>query len=212
MLDARFRPMPKWERTPGLLWRVAHFKTPYNKTLDKLEYEVRHLKGSDIRIEAGYSSENIRNDGWPRGAARPSHPGAVLYFESRNGSLCFPCGTYERFEDNLHAIALTLECLRAVDRYGVTVGNEQYRGFASLPPASSQMTVEGAAQFISDLIPNFSSNVIIESKASCEAAYKQAARRLHPDVTGGESERFLKLQEAKLVLQTHHKIAMEAGR
>lgn len=67
MIDARFRPLPKWNRKPDLRWRQAQFKTPYNRTLDLLESELRHLKAKNIVIEAGYRLDQIRNDGWPRG-------------------------------------------------------------------------------------------------------------------------------------------------
>jgi len=61
-------PRPKWNRVPALEYRNAHFKTPYNKTLDQLEYEIRKLDGREIVIEAGYQTHEIRNDGWPRAA------------------------------------------------------------------------------------------------------------------------------------------------
>jgi hypothetical protein len=73
MIDARFRPLLKWTREPGLKWRQSHFKTAYNKTLDALEYELGHLQARNIVIEAGYRPDQIRNDGWPRGGVSPSH-------------------------------------------------------------------------------------------------------------------------------------------
>lgn len=209
MIDASFKPLPKWDRKPDPQWKNASFKTPYNKTLDKLEYEIGHLRGHDIRIDAGYSREQIRNDGWPRGGTRPAHPGVVLYFESPDGPLCFPCATYNTMEANLHAIALTLENLRAIDRYGVTLGHEQYRGFLALAPAPESMTVEGAAMFI-QLHSSFTHGPIVESASSYRHAYKQAASRLHPDVTGN-NEGFYKLGQAKAVLDKHHGLAAAGG-
>ena len=210
MIDARFRSLPKWNRKPDLKYRRAQFKTPYNKTLDALERELRHLKARNIVIEAGYRIDQIRNDGWPRGGMAPSHPGAVLYFSGADGDLCFPCGTYSRIEHNIHAIALTLENLRAVDRYGVTLAHQQYLGFAALPPAPQQMTVEDAAAFIAANSSFTPGGVIIENRETYRLAYRQAATRLHPDVTGN-NDGFYKLGQAKERLDAHHRLAGPHG-
>jgi hypothetical protein len=50
MLDARFRPLEKWTRQPGLEGRRAPFKTKYAKTLDVLEHELGKLGAIDIAI------------------------------------------------------------------------------------------------------------------------------------------------------------------
>jgi hypothetical protein len=167
------------------------------------------LKAKNIVIEAGYDLSQLRNDGWPRSGQSPAHPGVVLYFESPTGALCFPCGTYNRAESNIRAIALTLENLRAVNRYGVTLANEQYRGFAALPAASQQMTVQDAAEFIAHWSA-IAAGVIIENAESFRAAYRQAAARLHPDITG-DSENFYKLRAAKDRLDAHHSLAKAGG-
>lgn len=210
MIDVRFRPLPKWNRKPDLKYRSSQFKTAYANTLDKLEHELRHLKAKNVVIEAGYELAQIRNDGWPRGGTSPSHPGVILYFDSPDGALCFPCGTYRGHADNLHAIALTLENLRAVDRYGVTLGHEQYRGFAALPPAPKQMTVEAAAAFIAANSSFTPGGVIVEDSNTYRLAYRQAATRLHPDVTGS-NDGFYKLGQAKAVLDQHHGLAKAGG-
>lgn len=203
MMDIRFRSLPKWNRIPDLERRISAFKTPYTRTLDKLEHEIRHLKGSDIRIEVGYRLDQIRNDGWPKVSEKPAHPGVVLYFTSATGALCFPCGTYRRMEDNIHAVALTLECLRAVDRYGVTRGNEQYLGFASLP---APMSVEEAAIAIVSYLPLQSTvpkEFLISSPDSFKNAYRTITKVLHPD-HGGDAGEWHEFQRAVHVLEAHH--------
>lgn len=202
MIDARFRPLPKWDREPGLKRRQSQFKTAYNKTLDALEYELRHLKARNIVIEAGYRLDQIRNDGWPRGGVSPSHPGVVLYFDSPDGALCFPCGTYSRLEHNMHAIALTLENLRAIDRYGATLGHEQYRGFAALPAPETKGTLEEAALVLASFsaVPK---DYLIESADAYKEAYRKVAAKLHPD-KGGDLKAWHAFQNAAILLQKHH--------
>jgi hypothetical protein len=133
----------------------------------------------------------------------PKHPGVVLYFETKDGALTFPAATYERMQDNLHAIALTLECLRAVDRYGVTLAHEQYRGFLALPaPADTGLTVDQAALVISSLaaVPK---DDVLESASAYKAAYRQTAAKLHPD-RGGSIKDWQEFQDAAVILEKHH--------
>ena len=202
MIDARFRPLLKWNREPALKFRQSQFKTAYNKTLDALEHEMRHLKARNIVIEAGYRLDQIRNDGWPRGGTSPSHPGVVLYFESADGALCFPCGTYFRLEHNMHAIALTLENLRAVDRYGVTLAHQQYIGFAALPEPQTKGTLEEAALVLASLsaVPK---DYLIDSAEAYRDAYRRVAAKLHPD-KGGDPTAWHEFQNAAILLQKHH--------
>jgi hypothetical protein len=111
---------------------------------------------------------------------------------------------------NARAIALGLESLRKVDRYGIASRGEQYTGWSALPPATpmgAAMTVEDAARFLAEnanLEPVGEDDtpwdvLIIEEGEAREIAYKMCAKRLHPDV-GGSKEDFQKLQEAKRIL------------
>lgn len=206
MLDVRFRPLDKWPENTPLGKRHAHFKTPFNRTLDMIEYELRKLGATEILIEAGFTLPDLRNDGWPRGGAEPSHPGVILYFKSKEGPMRFPCGTYSTWRDNLHALALTLENLRAIDRYGVTLGHQQYLGFRALPPATTKFaTLEDAAQFLEIQCGGLATlSPILDSPDSYRSAYREAARRLHPDNASGNQHLWNLLTEAKTLLDQHH--------
>lgn len=203
MLEARFRPLPKWTESRKLTYARSPFKSPYVKTLDKLESELRILKARDVVIEAGFQAAQIRNDGWPRGKERPSHPGVILYFTGKDGPLRFPCGTYGRYEDNLRAIALTLENLRAIDRYGVTLGHEQYQGFKALPAPKNEIgTVEDAAAFLATQagLDDDIATHLIEDPQAVREAYRMAAARLHPDKSAGNVHLWHLLQTAVKLL------------
>lgn len=195
MLDARFRPLdsPGWK-----LRKRSTFRARYTETLDLLEKELGYLRAAEIVIEAGFPLSQIRNDGWPRSGARPSHPAVRLSFKSRKTgqAMAFPCDTYDDHEDNLRAIALSLQSLRAVDRYGVTRQAEQYRGWTALPSAEagSASARRDAAAFLAE----HSGLSIRYDRPDVEVidrAYRIAARKLHPD-TGGSHELFVKLQAA----------------
>jgi hypothetical protein len=190
MIDARFVPIDNWPgaATPEWKRKRAPFRSAYAKTLDLLESELKHLKASDILIQAYLRREDIRNDGWPRSAARPSKPGIIVTFKGTGGQMSFPCDRFDGWEDNLRAIALSLEALRMVDRYGVTRNNEQYRGFTALPPASND---RGPAITFFARVTGWQE---IQIKSDPQGAYRLAARACHPD-TGGNEDLFNELQK-----------------
>jgi hypothetical protein len=207
VIDLRFVPLTRWpgERTQDQ--QEARFRAGYVDTLRKLEYELDKLKASEIIIRAFFRESQIRNDGWPMGRAEPSESGVILAFKTPAGPLSFPCDRYATFDDNLRAIALSLEALRAVDRYGVTKRAEQYAGWKRIeaPPAAGFNSKEDAARFIYTQDPlSIHPERIINDAGLRTEAYRRAARRLHPDNTqSGNHELFLKLGQALTLLETN---------
>jgi hypothetical protein len=207
MIDLRFRSLEKFADPPGLKRQGSAFKMTYDKTLDLLEHELRQLRAHSITIEAGFKLDQIRNDGWPVSRAIPSHPGVVLYFKNGKGQdLRFPSGRYHTYQANLHAIALTLESLRAIDRYGVTLEHQQYIGF--MLEAPKKLSVEEAAAFIQINCDHVASvQGIVANREAFTDAYRTAAKRLHPDAPGSANEHLWNLlQQAREVLNFHHGI------
>jgi len=154
MLNATFRPLTQWPPGPRTETKKdGRFKATWVQTLDLLEHELGKLRAKDvvIQIEDPEGIKGIRNDGSIRIVSRSyfrSLSGIVLSFESPKGNISMPCDRYEFWQDNLRAIALSLEALRAVDRYGVTRGNEQYRGWAQLPASNGKLTRQDAIELI----------------------------------------------------------------
>jgi hypothetical protein len=132
-MQIQFRPLAVWPHKPTAHRRRAAFKTSYPRTLGLLEREVRALGGRDITMGVGLDEYDIRQDGQPRANARARiHPGVEISFDSRDhGRQTFATDEYDDWQDNVRAIALSLEALRAVERWGVSKGR-QYTGFALL--------------------------------------------------------------------------------
>lgn len=205
----RFRPIEHWpgRLTPADERRNRYrFQATWTSTINLLAYELRMLGARDIVVQVDLTEQDIRLDGLPRAHANPGHPGIILAFEApKVGPLQFACNTYDHWQANLRAVALTLEALRAVERYSATKTGEQYRGWQALPPppaSNGQMTVEQAAQFIAEQGGRGSASDVLRSPTFRAATYREAARRLHPDA-GGSHEAFTCLQEAKRVLDEH---------
>ena len=165
-MKVTFRPLPVWPHKPTVSRQYARFETSYPRTLQLLEREVRYLGGRDVVMGVGLDEYDIRQDGQPRANARTRvHPGVELSFDSTDhGRLTYATDQYTDWQDNVRAIALSLEALRAVERWGVSKGR-QYAGFALLT-AGVPLEVRG--------------NELIAEHGSVNAAL----RATHPD-TGG---------------------------
>jgi hypothetical protein len=131
-----FRPLPEWPypATPESRRRSRWtFKASWNDTLTLLADEVALLGGRDVVVGGGWREGDIRKDGMPRADARaPGHPGVEISLDSRHGRLVYATDVCEEWKHNVRSIALGLEALRAVNRYGVTRHGEQYAGWLQL--------------------------------------------------------------------------------
>lgn len=212
-LTARFVPLVagRWpgKQTASYARRRAAFRVGYAQRLEALDAELAKLGAKDIIIEAEFEAREIRNDGWPRSTARPKGPAIIVSFKSDKGPLSFPCDTYTGWEDNLYAIALALEALRAVDRYGVTRQAEQYRGWAQLPaPAGEWKAIADrieAAQWLADVCGvRYNLTALVHSGELLTEAYRIAAKKLHPD-SGGTTASFQRLQDAMQLIKGGHR-------
>lgn len=198
-MDFTCRPLVTWPGKPTARRKRSPFRAGYVDTLRLLDAELRHLGARNISLQVALAEDQIRLDGRPRADAVPRHPGIVLAFDSKHGPLSYPCDTYDSWEDNLRAIALALEALRAVDRYGVTRSAEQYRGWTALPPpkAGDAATAQQAAGVLCK-----AAGMERVSKDTLDEVYRAAVKRTHPDA-GGSSEVFQRVQEAREVLRRH---------
>jgi hypothetical protein len=95
-----------------------------------------------------------------------------------------------------------MEALRAVDRYGVTRGNEQYRGWAKLeaPGAKNgKMDRDAAIRFLCGLHKSPPENMARLGTDQIRDICRTARIENHPD-RGGSHETFVAIGEAERVL------------
>lgn len=153
------------------------------------------MRAKDTIVDGYFTFADIRNDGWPKSKARPSQPGIVLSFDTKRGRISMPCDTFTDWEANLRAIALTLENLRAVERYGVTTDRqEQYTGWLKLSAANARDEALECARVIAKHTGEASDaeNAAIKAVKNREyfdALWSQAAHQTHPD-KGGRADSF----------------------
>jgi hypothetical protein len=203
-------PIREW---PGELTRTrtrSLFKAGLSDTLQLLDREIWNLVDTRaqqlsaeclIAIPAG---DLWRLDGRPRAHAVAEHPGVIFSLDSKHGPLSYPCDTFTTWQDNLRAIALALEALRKVDRYGVTKRGEQYRGFLAIEAtaapagfATADAALDWLATLVGDQWPG--GRIPRQNRAAVSRVVRGAQRRTHPD-QGGDAAMFqrVSLAEAKL--------------
>lgn len=129
-----------WMRPP-VERRPSQFKITWTQAQDALHRELVKIDGRDLVIEIDVREQDLRLDGMLRANARPDQPAVIVAFESAHGPLLYRSDQYagstwstrmEAWQHNVYAVALTLEALRAVDRYGAARSGEQYRGYRQI--------------------------------------------------------------------------------
>jgi len=117
--------------------RYSPFKAPWPRTVALLAKELAAHDARRVVLEVDLREQDIRQDGLPRADRSARTPGIVLSFTAMavagQPELRYEIATFTDWKDNVRAIALGLEALRAVDRYGVTRRGEQYAGWKMLP-------------------------------------------------------------------------------
>jgi hypothetical protein len=192
----------------------SRFTSTWTATLDDLEREYNALNGRHLAIEIDVREVDIRNDGLLRGNAKATSPAVVVAFESKHGPLIYRCDQYnvgpwgysnkmEVWQHNVRAIALTLEALRAVDRYGATSSGEQYRGFKALPAgtglAASSMTLSVALETISGYAKVHES--VLKERQDLREFTRRAKAETHPDRHDGAQVHWNMVADAIEVLR-----------
>ncbi len=193
-----------WDRQPS-----SRFRAKWQSTLDLLGRETELLGASLVVLQIDVREGDIRRDGMLRVNALTDSPRVRVSFDSRHGPLTYATDAYEErdrgdppgWQANIRAIALALEALRAVDRYGVSRTGEQYRGWRAIEAGSGpQVSLDQAAQLLAaEGLPAGTTAQILTDKAVRDDAYRRAARVHHPDA-GGDSGMFRRITEARELL------------
>lgn len=182
----------------------APFKTQWQRTVDLLARELRHLGARKVEMALQIRGAiDIRQDGMLRADARPG-PAVILSFLDRDGQRqAYPCDRFAWWQDNLYAIAIVLEDLRRAERYGVQSSLIR-AGFKALPATTAPaLSTEQAAEAVARRT-SFPKADILSNRTACRDAIRGALNRAHPDLPSGSNADFQLVQEAKRVLEAHH--------
>jgi hypothetical protein len=187
-----------WKRTDSWQRRGANFGharrqnrngsyTPFRALT--LHEAIERVRGELIRMaidpqEVVISTNvRLRLDGTPRsGEPQPADPGAAVYWREQfqgNRPMVMAIDQYDRIEDNLAAVAATIEAMRAIERHGGAVILERaFTGFLALPAPGGQRPWRAVFDFgESELV----------TQRDVRARYRYLASERHSDKGGSDA-------------------------
>lgn len=180
--------------------RHSPFQSSWTSTEQLLLRELGALRARNTVLEVDVLESGIRIDGRMKANARVSTPSVRVAFDSEHGPLTYATDRFWTWQDNARAIALGLEALRKVDRYGITERGEQYTGFKALgggtplPAAPATMSRHEAQNVLS----HWSGMDWFDGAAA--DIFKRARTKAHPDHNGGDHAGAYAVDEAGRVL------------
>lgn len=193
----------------------ARFDSTYTQTMRLLDRELWFLKASNVVLQVGARPSQITRDGRLRADARIDEPGVILSFDTPDhGTLTYDTDRFTHWHDNLRAIALGLESLRRVERYGIADRGQQYAGYRELGSGialgPTKLTADVAAKLIADAseLPGLTGVDVLVGWAEREQRsklWRLVSKQQHPD-HGGDSDAFARLVEARDVLDAACKV------
>lgn len=204
-----YRPLAGWSDPVTDPRRSHSFSSGWTDTVHALLYEVERLGGDRVVLQVQADDRAMRRDGGIRADARVRDDGVVVSFDSRYGPLRYACDTFTAawswqlpgWQANVRAIALGLEALRKVARYGIGQRGEQYTGWAALTAGAPTKITSSmdAATIIAKASddPHLGGFEVLQQWAEYGPRYyRAAARASHPD-HGGDAETFRLVQQAR---------------
>lgn len=184
-----------WKRMPSYQRKRATFKSQ-GKSLtvfDGVQRVLDELERLGVHQDDVIVSTNLqtRLDGLPRSnQGRPGDPGVCVYWQksAKEPMRCMAVDRYDEVQDNLAAVAATLEAMRSIERHGgAAILDRAFTGFAALPaPAAGQRdwwTVLG-------LEPDAGVDAI-------RSAHRALAAKVHPDRQGGSEALMAQINTAR---------------
>lgn len=178
-------------RTDRYRRETARFDTSFARARDSVSRQIELLCGkySHQRKEANVvvsTNVALRRDGLPLAGQRtPDDPGVAVYFTYKKRQMCFACDRWRKIEDNMQAIAKTIEALRGVARWGTgDMMEAAFNGFTALPAPNTQHSWQHAL----GLPVNANTPALRE-------AWLRLRSKHHPD-KGGDPQKFAQVKAA----------------
>lgn len=155
----------------------SKFQTEIHSALNNLKRQIELMGGKQVVLSSNCTL----------GTDNPADPGVCAYFQLRETPMAIPCDRWTRVRDNVHAIALTVEAMRGMERWGAKhMITAMFSGFRALPQKASGIDPWKILGIDSGA-----------NEDEITAAYRLKSKSAHPDnkVTGSV-EAWAELREA----------------
>jgi len=178
----------------------SDFKTNFTKARDEIYKELRLMKVHVLNSVISTNCAISKKTGLPSSpSAQPKDPGVSVYFVKKETTHVLCCDKWDRIEDNMHAIALTIEAMRGMERWGVTEMLERaISGFKMIEAPKRQHDDKEWFEILG-VNPN-------DSIENIEQIYRLRMKKAHPDA-GGSHELTSKLNYAISIARILRKVA-----
>lgn len=175
-----------WPRTETNAREASRFKQTLAGALRNLRRQIELMGGTQLVLSSNCAL----------GDERPKDSGVVAYFQMEKQAMAIPCDRWRLVEDNVHAIALTVEAMRGMERWGAKhMITAMFSGFKALPQKASGID----PWLVIGLKPGAKESEIV-------AAFRSKSKTVHPDIpVTGNADKWAELREA-------HDLAMAAAR
>ena len=170
-----------WHRTTSPA--KSQFKTSLTAAIDNVQGSLKRFAAdSGKKVESVLVSSNVSLM-----ERSPKDAGVAVYFTWDGISTCIAVDRYQKIEENLQAIHHVIEAERTKLRHGgLNLVRAAFRGYAALPPPTAQTSnpweILGVKRG--------------SSAAVIEAAYREKAKKAHPDA-GGSNDEMARLNRAR---------------
>ncbi len=188
-----------WTRTPAHSRQRSRYEVHFIKARDEILRQLKLLGG--VRSDSIVISTNIplRRDGLPlANMAEPQDPGVAVYWvtekydystgKTTKTTRVLACDKWQKVRDNLRAIGLTIDAMRAIDRAGASqILDRVFTGLTALPANAGVKPWRQVMQL---------SAMTQITWQQVEGAYRILAMERHPD-RGGSHDLMQALNRAR---------------
>ncbi len=164
----------------------SKFKCTFAEARDGIFFELSRLGATEILISSNINPN--KNGLIVAGRLVYDNPGVAVYFKYKGEPKVIACDKWKFIHENFRAIEKSVEAIRGLDRWGCTnIISQAVSGMKELPMNAGESY--GAWWQILEATENSSPDFI-------ENNYKRLRKQYHPDMPGGDNDKFIAIQNA----------------